>query len=125
MSAVTDGWIELASSMITQFGRAVPVTFTRQVVSGYSPTTLTSVEGTPVTYTCVAAPLDFKIAEMDKVTILEGEKMLWIPGEDTSGAAVTPIVGDTVNLGVVYRVLMVTAYETESVNCAFLLKIGA
>ena len=125
MRIAANGWISLASAMIKQNGRADPITFTRQVVNNYSPDTLTRTEGTPVTYSVVGAPLDFKLKEIDQITIITGQKMLWVPGVDTSGAAIDPQVGDTVNLGVIYRVLEVTSFETESVNCAFLLKIGA
>lgn len=124
MGIAADGWVSLASDLIRQNGRSSPVTFTRAVKGEYSPDTLDRPVGTPTTYICVAAPLDFKLKEINQVTILNGEKMLWIPGEDTSGNAVDPQVGDKVDLGTIYRVLEVTSFETESVNCAFLLKIG-
>lgn len=124
MGVAADGWISLASDMIRQNGRSSPVTFTRAVTGEYTPEALGRPEGTPTTYDCVAAPLDFKLKEIDQVTILSGEKMLWIPGKDVNGVAVDPQVGDTVDLGIEYRVLEVTSFETESVNCAFLLKIG-
>jgi hypothetical protein len=124
MGAVAEGWIALASEMIRQDGRSSPVTFSRAVNGEYTPGVLGRAEGTPITYSCVAAPLDFKLKEIDQVTILSGQKMLWIPGEDVDGVAVDPQVGDTVDLGTTYRVLEVTSFETESVNCAYLLKIG-
>ncbi len=124
MGIAADGWIELASSMITQNGRTDPVVFTRAVNGEYATNALTRTLGTAITYTVVAAPLDFKLREIDQVTVITGQKMLWIPGVDTSDVSISPQVGDTVDLGTVYRVLEVTAFETESVNCAFLLKIG-
>jgi hypothetical protein len=124
MGTAANGWISLASKMIAQNGRTSPITFTRQVVGSYNPDMLTSPEGTPSTYSVVGAPLDFKLREIDQVTVITGQKMLWVPGVDVSGTAISPQVGDTVDLGIVYNVLEVTSFETESVNCAFLLKIG-
>ena len=124
MGAAADGWISMAEEMITQDGRSSPVVFSRLSPSNYETSTLGREQGAPVTYTCVAAPLDFKLKEIDQITVITGQKMMWIPGVDTSGNAVSPQVGDTVDLGTVYRVLEVESFETESVNCAFLLKIG-
>ncbi len=125
MGIAAEGWINLASQMIEQNGRSSPVTFSRQVVGDYDTNTLSRVDSTPTTYQCVAAPLDFKLKEIDQVTVITGQKMLWIPGVDVNGTAVDPQVGDTVNLGIIYRVLEVTSFETESTSCAYLLKIGA
>lgn len=110
--------------MTAKFGRAVPVVFTRQNFSEHSTHSLARTEGPPSTYTANAAPVDFTIHEMNLTTVLQGEKKLYVPGVDTSGNSITPVAGDTVDLGVVYRVLEVTPYETESVNCAYMLKIG-
>lgn len=125
MGAEADSWIEFISEMTSEFGRSTPVVFSRAVTSDYSPALLKpNPNGSATTYTCEAAPLNFKLRNIDKVTIQSGEKMLWIPGVDTNGSSVSPKVGDTVDLGTVYKVLEVIPYETESTNCAFLLKIG-
>jgi len=125
MGVEAEGWIELARSMITEFGRDTPVTFTRKVVGEYETSALGRPAGTPVTYTVVSAPINFKLRELDGVTITSGEKILYIPGRDTSANLVEPRIGDTVALEKVYRVLEVIPFETESVNCAYALKIGA
>lgn len=124
MGVEADGWIELAQELIAANGRENATVFTRSTTSGYDPNTLSHAGSIETTYTAYAAPVDFTIFQMDKYTINKGEKMLWVPGEDTSDVAILPLVGDTVALEKEYRVLEVTSYETESVNCAFLLKIG-
>ncbi len=124
MGTEATAWIAMAQEMIAEFGRTTAVTFTRTTKSDYAPATLTHATSTPTTYIAEAAPLDFSLFEKDKYTVQEGEKMLWVPGEDTSNVAISPQVGDIAALEVDYRVLEVTAFETESVNCAFLLKIG-
>lgn len=124
MGIAAQGWIELAEQMITQYGRSSAVTFTRVQKGNYETSTLSRQSLPDITYECVAAPLDFNIKQIDKVNITTGQKMLWIPGTDTSGNTVSPQVGDIVALERNYKVLEITAYETESTNCAFLLKIG-
>ena len=124
MGVEADGWIAMAQEMIQEFARASAVTFTRTVHGNYDPSTLSHATDPETTYTAYAAPLDFKLMEIEEYTIQEGEKMLWVPGEDTSNVAIDPQVGDKVTLEKDYRVLSVEAFETESVNCAFLLKIG-
>ncbi len=124
MGVEADGWIEMAQEMIQEFGRASAVTFTRTVRGDYDPSTLSHATDTVTTYTAYAAPVDFTLMAIEKYTIQEGEKMLWVPGEDTSNTAIDPQVGDIVALEKDYRVLSVEAFETENVTCAFLLKIG-
>ncbi len=121
MSAADNDWIILARDMISEFGRAEDVTFSRNILTGYDTNTLQANDGTPATYTLPAAPVGFSMREMNGTTVLTGMKKLYIPG----GTSYAPIIGDTVDLGGnVYRVLEVIVYETESVDCAYLLKIG-
>ena len=124
MGVEATGWIAMAQEMIAEFGRSSAVVFSRTNNSDYDPALLSHATSTPITYTAYAAPLDFTLLERDTTTVKTGEKMLWVPGEDINDVAILPEVGDTVALERDYRVLEVTSYETESVNCAFLLKIG-
>lgn len=126
MGVAADGWIRLATQMISQYGETAGIVLTKANAGAYSTSTLAPADGTPTTYNLWGAPLDFKIRDIDKVTIMTGEKMLWLPGETKEGSTVTPEVGDTVAFAnsVVFRVLEVTSYDTESVSCAYLLKIG-
>lgn len=117
-------WIELAVSMISQYGRVEAVTFTRKNYQDYNPGALERNPDEELEYICYAAPLDFSMYEKNQVTTLKGTKMLWIPGVDINDQPVDPQIGDIVALESNYRVLEVNVYETESMNCAFLLKIG-
>lgn len=117
-------WIELAVSMISQYGRVSPVTFTRKNYQDYNPGALKRDPSEELEYICYGAPLDFSMYEKNQVTTLQGTKMLWIPGVDINDHPVDPQVGDVVTLESDYRILEVNVYETESMNCAFLLKIG-
>lgn len=133
MGQAADGWIALATQMIKANGQTLPFYLikSRDGEEDYDPDQLTtpSPAGGTLASEIYGAPLDFKLRDIDKVTIMSGEKMLWMPGTDTSGTAVQPEVGDIVSFnggaGPEYRVNEVTSFETESVNCAFLLKIGA
>ncbi len=127
MSASTDGWIALATSMINEFGRASDVTFTRAVTLGYDPHALSNTEGTPLTYTVPAAPVNFSAKgliptqEIGGVTTTQSDKKLYVPG----GTSYIPAINDSVTLdNTVFRVLAITNYQTESVNCAYMLHIG-
>lgn len=113
----------LGTSLITKFGEEV--TFTRAVNGNYIPSALGRVAGTATTYAVVACPVDFNLKEIDQVTILSGEKKLYVSRTDTSNNEITPQVGDTVNLNSIdYRVLEVLTYEAQGEDCAYLLKIG-
>ena len=126
MGVAADGWIRLATEMIAQYGETTGVVLTKPNAGTYSTSTLAPAAGSPATYNFWGAPVDFKIRDIDKVTIMTGEKLLYLPGTTKTGATVIPEVGDTVTFANsdVFRVLEVTSYDTESVSCAFLLKIG-
>jgi hypothetical protein len=133
MGTFADRQIALATRMIKSKGRSSPVTFIRSVKQDYAPTLLEPLETPPAeTYTCYGAPINFLLKEIDKnhsnnvsqVTTLVSQKMLYIPGIDVDGQSVIPKVGDMVGLESNYRIQEVIPYETESVVCAYLLKIG-
>lgn len=113
-------WIIFADAMIREFGRATEVTFTRPNNSSYDPSLLEGTEAAPTTYNVPAAPLEFTLRERQLMSVTEGMKKLWIPG----GTGYAPMVDDTVTLEQDYRVMTVMPFETESVNCAYLLYIG-
>lgn len=135
MGQAADGWIALATQMIQQYGQELPFYLikSKDGEQEYSPDELSSPpsedEDPNDVYEFYGAPLDFNLRDMDKVAVISGEKMLWVPGTTIAGEAIIPEVGDIVTFsqgaGKSYRVNEVTSYETESVNCAFLLKIGA
>jgi len=117
-------WLDLAGELLAEYGRATSMTFTRAQYGEQDTDTLSRAVLTPLTYTCLGAPIDFNVREINNNTITTGQKMLYVSGVDTADVAINPQINDTVSLDVVYRVLEVTSYETKSVNCAFLLKIG-
>lgn len=118
-------WLQLGERLITKFGRANPVTFTRRVHGSHNTTSLTHTESTAITYIAYCAPIDFKTKLLDKTILKSGDKMLYIVGVDTSGVSISPQIGDEVALEVTYKITEVLdTYETLSTNCAFLVKIS-
>lgn len=125
-------WIDLAIKMIKKYGQTVPMSLIKTKDGGndYDPQQLTRDNGGQDIYPFYGAPLDFNMEDIDNVTIISGQKMLWLPGTNSNGGAIDPQVADQVLMidstgnNVYFRVLEVTTYETESTTCAYLLKIG-
>lgn len=120
-------FINLATTLCTNMGRASTVTFTRAVDASYSTSTLEPTETTATTYTVVGAVVPnkpFNIGEIPDYNNIVNKKLMYVPGVDVSGHTIQPKVNDTVVLDTTYRVLFVTSYETQSVNCAYFLMLG-
>lgn len=130
-SDITQAWVDLAIDMITKYGRTENITFTRATYGSYSSSTLDRTPTAAITYICKAAIVDFAInskfgsnVEAANTTIVTGQTQMYIPGVDVDGVVVSPQVGDTLNYGTGYRIIEVVNYQTLSVACAYLLRVG-
>lgn len=128
MGSFSNNMARLASRMITKFGETQEITFTRSLKGQYSPLSLTHEGNDTLTYTTVAAPVEFKTSEIDGEIITRDMLKLFITGtlvanEDDSD--VTPLKGDQLTIvDINYKVIDVKAYRTQSVTCAYELTIG-
>lgn len=123
MGVAADGWRQLALDSIIQNGRSTSVIFTRYNNGEQQPMDL-SRSVLPSTYECYAAPVN-KMVKTEGSSVLTSVKLLYIPATDVDGNDIEPQVSDTVELEDTYQVLEVLDnYETESVACAYLLRIG-
>jgi hypothetical protein len=121
MTTQTDNIISSVDRLITKFGRAEDVTFTRKVYGTHNTSSLTATASTPLTFTIKAAPVDFTSYELVNTAVVGATKKLYISGS----SAYVPFESDTVALGsVTYRILKVKSYEVNSVNCGYQLQIG-
>lgn len=125
MGVEADGYRADALEAIIENGRAEPVTFTRATYDEHDSSLLEKPEGEPITYECYAAPLNKMVKTNDDSNILTTVKLLYIPATDVNGDDIIPLKGDTVELETTYQVLeILNNFETESVPCAYLLRIG-
>ena len=127
MGVSADGWIALAQSFIQQDGRAALSTVTRPQVGAYSTTTLTNADVAPLTYSIYCAPIDYGSSALAALKQEPGYnstlsyKQLYIP----VGGGYEPKIGDIVTLDKDWTILeILNDWETESVKCAWLVKIG-
>lgn len=124
MSA-SNKWTQLAIKMLQKFGRTDPVTFYRRAAGSYDPATLGYADDSlTAVFTVDAAPVDYTLMQQKEYTIEDGNKLLYIPGVDTSGVAIVPEIGDIVTLEKDYQVKSVEKYETTSLDVAYRLEIG-
>lgn len=120
MSALSTSLITTSTTLIAKLGRAASATFTRLTATTYSTSTLAQ-SSSSGTYTVAVAVADFTLKEISLNNTLIGQKKLYVAG----GTSYTPAIADTVVLGTTtFRVLDITTYETGSVNCAYMLRIG-
>lgn len=126
MANAYEKWIQLAIRQITKYGRASAATFYRYTDSRtYDPATLSySTDTLESVFTCLVAPVDYTLFQQLGYNIEQGNKLLYIPGRDTSDTLITPEVGYIVTLEKDYKVLKVIPYETQSVNVGYMLVIG-
>jgi len=82
MGIAANGWIALATKMIKVYGQTIPMALikSKDGDNAYDPILLGREPGGIDIYEFYGAPLDFNIKDMDKVTIITGQKMVWCPG---------------------------------------------
>jgi len=124
MGVAADGWIKLAQDFISQDGRAELSTVSRNTDTPYTPAQLQSTAQTPTTYQVYCAPIDYVgKAQADGYNSIISYKQLYVPVSDNG---YVPQVGDSITLGTTtYQMTKIlNTFETESVECAYLVQLG-
>lgn len=125
MGVEADEWRQLALESIIENGRSTTVTFTRKNYGAHNSSMLSRDDTPATTYECYAAPVNKMVKSNDNSAVLTSVKLLYIPATNVNGDDIEPQVGDTVELEDTYQVLeILNNYETESVACAYLLRIA-
>lgn len=117
MSAFSDNMSAVALGLLTKFGEAV--SFTRTTEGAYNPATGSTAAGSDLVFTGFGFPEDYSNRDIDNILVQQGDARLYVNALSTP-----PLPQDTVTLdSVVYRVMSVRKYSTNSVNVLYELQI--